>query len=82
MPHHMVICEDKTMTKMRIVFNAFSSKANFLHINNRLSPDPNLMPDILILLLQFCLNKFAITEDIEDGILQVALATEERARFL
>lgn len=62
------------MTKMRIVFNAFSSKANFLSINNHLSANPNLMPDIL--------NTFVITWDIEGGFLQVALAMEKRARFL
>lgn len=47
-------------------------------LNDCLSPGPNLAPDILIFLFQFSLNKIAITVDIKDAFLQIALTPEER----
>lgn len=84
MPHQAVIREDKTTTKLRVVFDASSHSTESISLNDCLHAGPNLNPDILGILLRFRWHKIAITGDIEQAFLQISLAPEDRdaVRFL
>lgn len=77
MLHNAIICEYKTTINVRIVFGAFLSKANFPSLNDGFSPVPNLTSYIVILFLQFRLNKVVITPEIKCSFLQSPLGTKE-----
>lgn len=63
MPNNAVIRKDKIPTDMRIVFNASSSEPNFPSFNDYLSSSSSLKLILLMLLLQFRLNKVVLTAD-------------------
>lgn len=84
LPHRTIIREDKTKANKKVVFDTFSSEANFPSFNDCLSPGLNVTSDILILLLQFRLNKITNTTHIKGSFWQIALTPVERnaLRFL
>ncbi|GFU67236.1 reverse transcriptase domain-containing protein [Trichonephila clavipes] len=53
LPHTAVIREDKTTSKLRIVFDASSHAKGQLSLNDCLHIGPNLNPDIFLLLVKF-----------------------------
>ncbi|KFM63037.1 hypothetical protein X975_02648, partial [Stegodyphus mimosarum] len=84
MPHHPVIRDDKTTTKVRIVYDASSKSNDALSLNDCLQPGPNLNPNILDIILKFRENRIAFSADIEKAFLQISIAEEDRdyLRFL
>lgn len=53
MPHRAVIREDRSTTKVRIVFDASSHESGSKSLNDNLEAGPNLNPDVVTLLLRF-----------------------------
>lgn len=51
MPHHAVLREDKTTTKLRVVFDASSHEEDSSSLNDCLHTGPNLNPNLLMCLL-------------------------------
>lgn len=84
MPHQAVIREDKTTTKLRVVFDASSHSSESISLNDCLHTGPNLNPDVLSILLKFRLHKIAVIGDIEQAFLQISLDPVDRdaVRFL
>ncbi|GFW74375.1 uncharacterized protein TNCV_2412741 [Trichonephila clavipes] len=84
LPHTAVIREDKTTSKLRIVFDASSHAKGHLSLNDCLHIGPNLNPDIFLLLVKFRENRAAFTADIKQTFLQIQLDEEDRdvTRFL
>ncbi|GFT34261.1 uncharacterized protein TNCV_4451521 [Trichonephila clavipes] len=84
LPHTAVIREDKTTSKLRIVFDASSHAKGQLSLNDCLHIGPNLNPDIFLLLVKFRENRVAFTADIKQAFLQIQLDEEDRdvTRFL
>ncbi|GFY69651.1 uncharacterized protein TNIN_18601 [Trichonephila inaurata madagascariensis] len=84
MLHHPVIRNDKETTKLRIVFDASTKEKNCLSLNNNLKAEPNLNPNILILLLKFRKFRIGLISDVEKAFLQIVLAEKDRdcQRFL
>lgn len=84
MPHQAVVRQESTTTRLRVVFDASSSAAGCLSLNDALSGGPNLNPDLTDLLIKFRMHRVAIVADIEKAFLQVALSQEDRdaLRFL
>ncbi|KAL0150932.1 hypothetical protein M9458_053851 [Cirrhinus mrigala] len=84
LPHHAVIREDKTTTKLRVVFDASSHEEGCPSLNDCLLTGPNLNPNLLDVLIKFRLHKIAFTADITKAFLQIALAEKEKdaVRFL
>ncbi|XP_037505898.1 uncharacterized protein LOC119382262 [Rhipicephalus sanguineus] len=84
MPHRAVIKEDRTTTKIRIVFDASSNERGAKSLNDNLESGPNLNPDVATLLLRFRRYKVAMTADVEKAFLQIGLHEEDRdsLRFL
>ena len=83
LPHRPVIREDKSTTKVRMVFDA-SSKIEGPSLNECLYPGPSLTESLFGVLLRFRLYRYAFISDIEKAFLQISLAPEHRefARFL
>ena len=84
LPHQAIIKEDRLTMKVRIVFDASSHGREAQSLNDCLHTGPNLMPDILQLLIKFRKHKIALLADLEKAFLQVGLSTKDRdaTRFL
>ncbi|XP_057381572.1 uncharacterized protein LOC130704107 [Daphnia carinata] len=84
LPHHPVIRQDKTTTKIRPVFDGAAKSKFGPSLNDVLETGPNLNPDLLAVLMRFRLNRIAWIADIEKAFLNIALHPEdsEAVRFL
>ncbi|GFS55680.1 integrase catalytic domain-containing protein [Trichonephila clavipes] len=84
LPFQAIKKEDRVTTSTRIVFDAASQQANELSLNDCLWPGPNLNPNLLDVLINFRLNRVAISSDIRQAFLQICLADKHKdsVRFL
>lgn len=84
LPHHAIVREQRTTTKLKIVFDASAHEKNSLSQNECLLPGPNLNLDLLSLLVKFRQHKIALTADIRKAFLQISLNEIDRdvLRFL
>ena len=85
LPHHCVIKENHSTTKLRIVYDA-SAKPRKAEksLNECLHRGPVILQDLCGLLMRFRLNKIGIVSDIEKAFLQIGLQIPDRdvTRFL
>ena len=84
LPHHAVVREQKTSTKVRPVFDGSAKDKNGKSLNDLLDPGPSLLPLLIALLLRFRLYAVAFSGDITKAFLQVLLKEDDRdfVRFL
>lgn len=84
MPHRPVIREDKSTTKVRIVFDASSKEKNAKSLNECLHSGPNLNPNLLDIILKFRIFNVVFSADIEKAFHQIKIIEDERdfLRFL
>ena len=66
-PHYLAIRDDKTTTKIRIVFDE-SARDNGPSLNDCLYKGPHLTPLLYDIILRLCLHVVALTSDIEKAI--------------
>ena len=79
LPHRPVVKENKTSTKVRIVYNGSSKLSKELpSLNDCLMKGPSMNPLILELLLRFRLNPTAFVCDIKKAFLQIGIKQSER----
>ncbi|GFR31173.1 DUF5641 domain-containing protein [Trichonephila clavata] len=78
LPHHAVKKITNEGIKWRIVFDASSHSSGHPSLNDALEAGPNLLPDILAMLLRFRISKIAVTSDGSQTFLQLILADEYR----
>nr|XP_047144811.1 uncharacterized protein LOC100214846 [Hydra vulgaris] len=81
LPHHAVIKEEKSTTKLRIVFDASS---NSPLLNDCLEKGPCLLPMLIDILIRFGTYKIAVASDIKKAFLNIAVNKNDRdfLRFL
>ena len=79
-PHHPVIRDDHSTTKLRIVFDA-SSKTDGPSLNDCLYKGPQMTPLIYDILLRFRTFVYALTADIEKAFLQLSI-DKDHCNFL
>ena len=84
LPHHPVIRQDKTTTKVRIVYDASASTPGGVSLNNCLYEGPCLLRTVAEILTRFRLHKIALTSDIEKAFLMISINEADRdvLRFL
>lgn len=78
LPHHAVIRNESTTTKLRVVFNASQATTNGKSLNEQLAIGESHQSDILTILLNFRKFKFAFTADIEKMYRQIWISKEHR----
>lgn len=83
LPHHAVLREDKSTTKLRIVYDA-SAKTNGPALNDCLYTGPKFGQNIMDIILRFRAHKVALAADIEKAFLMIAVSPQDRdvLRFL
>ena len=83
LPHHGVIRDDKTTTKLRIVYDA-SAKTTGPSLNDCLYASPSFGQRIADILVRFRLYPVGLIADIEKAFLMVSVADEDKdvLRFL
>ncbi len=85
LPHHAVVREDKSTTKVRIVFDGSARLSNDeLSINDCLECGPNLVPSLFDILVRFRSHPYALVADIEKAFHMISIKEEDRnaLRFL
>ena len=83
-PHREVIKEERSTTKLRVVYDASSKRNGEKSLNECLDPGPNLAPLVYDILLRFRVCKFALVGDLEKAFLSIGVNPKQRdlLRFL
>ena len=83
LPHHAVVCTNKSTTKVRVVYDA-SAKSDGPFLNECLHTGPKFNQHILNVLLRFRHHRVALTADIEKAFLMISVAEpdQDSLRFL
>ena len=82
--HKEVVNEDRSATKLRIVFDASAKYKDSMSLNDVLYKGPCLNADLYSFLLKFRVHPIVLTADIEKAYLQININEEHRdyLRFL
>ena len=75
LPHHAVIKESSTTTKLRVVFDGSAKTTTGISLNDTLMVGPTLQPDIFDLLVRFRQYKVGLTADIAKMYRQIGLSS-------
>ena len=78
MPHRPILKESSTSYKVRPVFDASALDAGGVSLNSCLEIGPNLLPDIVDILLRFRSYQSVLVSDIERAFMQVQVSQEHR----
>ena len=84
LPHHPVIRQDKTTTKIRVVFDASAKDRSGTSLNSCLYTGPCLLKTVAEIVTRFRLYPIALTSDIEKAFLMISVWPPDRdaLRFL
>ena len=84
LPHHPVIRQDKSTTKVRIVFYASAKSPGHSSLNDCLFKGPKFDQLIFDILLRFRVHKTALIADLEKAFLMISIDESDRdaLRFL
>lgn len=77
-PHHGVLRENSTTTKLRVVFHASFPTLSGVSFNNIQMVGPTVQDDLLSILLRFRQHKFVIAADVEKMYRQVTVHADDR----
>ena len=78
LPHFPVVREDKSTTKVRVVFDA-AAQHKGKSLNDAILPSPKLQRELFDVLIRFRRAPIALSADISEMFLQVRLRVEDRA---
>ena len=84
LPHHAVIRQKSSTTKVRVVFNASASKSGKQSLNDVVDPGPSLIPQLTSLLIRFRELPAAVQSDIRKAFFMIGVREDDRRylRFL
>lgn len=78
LPHHGVIKEDSTTTKLRVVFNASQKSDTKLSLNDLMYTGPNLQKDIFTLMIHWRAYRYVLTADVEKMYRNIMLHSDQQ----
>ncbi|XP_076660974.1 uncharacterized protein LOC143364585 [Halictus rubicundus] len=78
MPHHAVVKEASSTTKVRVVFDASAKTTSGASLNDILLVGPTIQPKLFAHLIRFRTYKYVLTADIEKMYRQVLLHEDDR----
>lgn len=73
MPHHAITRESSSMTRLRVVFDAFSHAQEAASLNEFLEKGPNINNSMVRELLNFRLHKIGLTANVQKSFLQIGI---------
>ncbi|GJQ83979.1 hypothetical protein Trydic_g5713 [Trypoxylus dichotomus] len=79
LPHHAVIKEESTTTKLRIVFDGSSKSSTGVSLNDIQGAGPALQQDLISIILRFRCHKFVISADIAKMYRQILIHPSQRS---
>ncbi|XP_047990775.1 uncharacterized protein LOC125229881 [Leguminivora glycinivorella] len=77
-PHHAIVKNDRTITKVRVVLDASAQTTSGLSLNDILHAGPSLQADLFCILLNLRLFAIAITSDVRQMYLCIDVRGEDR----
>ena len=77
-PHHCVIREDKSTTKLRIVYDGSAKQKGSLSLNECLYKGPCLLNDLNEKLIRFRFGSYILIADLQEAFLQIVVQEQER----
>ena len=77
-PYFPVVREERSSTKVRIVFDAAARNKEKISLNSQIEKGPNRLQDLFGILLRFRQYDIALTADISEMFLQCRLAEPDR----
>ncbi|XP_029170512.1 uncharacterized protein LOC114940156 [Nylanderia fulva] len=78
LPHHGVLRETSSTTKLRVVFNRSSLTSMGVSLNDCLHAGPKLQQDLDAVILRWRMHAFAFAADIEKMYRQIVIHPEDR----
>ncbi|XP_069361895.1 uncharacterized protein [Maniola hyperantus] len=79
LPHHGVLKESRTTTKLRVVYDASAATKSGKALNDILRVGPTVQDDLLSILLRFRQHKYVVTADVEKMYRQTEIFEQQRA---
>ncbi|XP_072948365.1 uncharacterized protein [Epargyreus clarus] len=76
LPHHAVVREDKSTTKVRVVFDASCSGCNGVSLNDDLMVGPTLQPDLRHTIMRWRCHPICLVADIVKMYRQIKVSDE------
>ncbi|XP_046142528.1 uncharacterized protein LOC123988000 [Osmia bicornis bicornis] len=77
LPHHAVIKDTSTTTKLRVVFDASAKSNKGLSLNDKLMVGPTIQDKLFEHLLKFRMHAFVLTADIEKMYRQIIIHPDD-----
>ncbi|XP_052901342.1 uncharacterized protein LOC128307502 [Anopheles moucheti] len=78
LPHHAVLKEKSTSTKVRVVFDASCKTSTGVSLNDKLLVGPVIQQDLFTIMLRFRSHAIAITADVEKMYRQILHESRDR----
>ncbi|XP_043258045.1 uncharacterized protein LOC122400588 [Colletes gigas] len=78
LPHHAVIKESSSTTKVRVVFDASAKTSSGLSLNDTLLIGPTIQNTLFSILIRFRQHTFVLTADIEKMFRQIIVHPDDR----
>lgn len=79
LPHHAIIKQEHSSTKLRVVFDASAKDSSGQSLNSSLHVGPTIQQDLLSILLRWRKHKFAIIADAEKMYRQIEVSPQHRS---
>jgi hypothetical protein len=78
LPHHCVVKESSTTTKVRVVFDGSCKTNSGISLNETLLVGPTIQPDLVTILLRFRSHQYVLSADIAKMYRQVWVHPDDR----
>lgn len=78
LPHHGVLREHSTTTKLRVVFNASAASSTGVSLNDLQLVGPPIQGDLLAILLRLRIHKYVACSDVEKMYRQAEICDKQR----